>query len=231
MKNRIIYAISADDEENFYTTWKAHKCLYGEVEVDKKAYCINNGYWYCVDKDFVKIVNDEYEAIPVSHMEFIECDETHSTENQYTLDFVKTKPDYMISMDKKTIFHGGGHSQVELCDVLTTDNKFIHIKPYSGSSTLSHLFNQSVVSAELVLTDNDFLKKANQKIKEVTSNEDFYISNTQKPHVILGIISKSDAEKPDIPFFSKVALRHTTRRLKAYDCKLEIKNIKKQGPK
>lgn len=58
-----------------------------------------------------------------------------------TLDLVKTKPDYMICMDRKDIYYGGGSSQIELCDILAADGKYIHIKPDSGSATLSHLFN------------------------------------------------------------------------------------------
>lgn len=227
LKSKNITAISNTDGECTYAAWKASKCLVGEVEVEGKVYCINNGYWYCVERDFVKSVNDEYESIPVSNMTFMECKAGKIAENDYTLEFVNSKPDYMICMDKKTIYHGGGRSQVELCDILTNDGKYIHIKPYSGSATLSHLFNQSVVSAELVISDKDFLKKANEKILEVTDKEEFLIRDEQHPDVILAIISKDDVDRPNIPFFSKVALRHTRRRLMAYNCSLEIKNIRK----
>lgn len=227
LRNKKITAISNSDGESPYKAWMSHKCLVGEVEVDGKAYCINNGCWYCVDKDFVQLVNEEYDMIPVSDMVFMDCKAGRVTENEYTTEFVKTKSGYMICMDKKDVYHGGGRSQVELCDILTSDGKYIHIKPYSGSATLSHLFNQAVVSAELVITDKEFLRKANKKIQEVTDKKDFLISDGDHPDVILAIISKDDVDRPNIPFFSKVALRHTKRRLKAYNCNLEIKNIKK----
>ena len=131
-------------------------------------------------------------------------------------------------MDRKVIGHGGGQSRVELCDVLTTDGKFIHIKPYSSSATLSHLFNQAVVSAELLLSDNEFFLKANQKIRELTANQDFLISQGSKPNVILAIISDRDEQRPHIPFFSKVALRYTYRRLLTDGCQLSLKNIYRQ---
>ena len=228
LKSKSIIAISNDDGESQYKAWKAHKCLVGEVEVDEKAYCINNGYWYCVDKDFVNSVNDEYNTIPISDMMFMDCPAGNIKENQYTTEFVKTKPDYMISMDQKNVSHGGGHSKIELCDILTSDGKYIHIKPYSGSATLSHLFNQSVVSAELVISDKEFVRKANEKIKEVTDRDEFLIKDGQHPNVILAIISEKDVDRPNIPFFSKVALRHTKRRLMAYNCNLEIKTILKR---
>lgn len=231
LKNKTITAISNDDGESQYKAWKAHKCLVGEVEVEGKEYCINNGYWYCIDKDFVKGVNDEYNMIPISDMVFMECPAGDVKENKYTTDFVNKHPDYMICMDKKNISHGGGHSKVELCDILTADGKYIHIKPYSGSATLSHLFNQSVVSAELVISDREFVRKANEKIKEVTDSDEFLIKDGQHPDVILAIISEKDVDRPNIPFFSKVALRHTKRRLMAYNCNLAIKNIKKEKVK
>ena len=117
---------------------------------------------------------------------------------------------------------------MELCDVLTTDNTYIHIKPYSSSATLSHLFNQAVVSAELVLGDPLFVGKANEKIKERTANPGFLIDTSgNRPTIILAIISSDDDERPHIPFFSKVALRYTRRRLETDGCKVYIKNIKK----
>lgn len=231
LKNKTITAISNSDGESQYKAWKANKCLVGEVEVDGKEYCINNGYWYCIDKDFVELVNEAYEAIPISEMTFMDCPPGKVDEKDYTLGFVKTKPDYMICMDRKDIYYGGGRSQIELCDILTADGKYVHIKPYSGSATLSHLFNQSVVSTELVITDKEFLKKANEKIAEVTDKEEFLIKDGQHPDVILAIISKEDVDRPNIPFFSKVALRHTKRRLMAYNCNLAIKNIKKEKVK
>ena len=227
LRNKTIKVINSKDD-SMYMSWRADKCLYGEVEEGGKAYCINNGYWYCIDKDFVRDVDAEYNSIRISDMDFMECKAEYTEESEYTVNFVETNPDYMVCMDRRNIVYGGGHSKIELCDILTMDQKYIHIKPYSGSSTLSHLFNQAVVSAELILTDKKFLEKANDKIKEVTSNEKFLVSDGQKPHVILAIISKHDAERPRIPFFSKVALRHTVRSLKAFGCDLEIKNIKKQ---
>ena len=228
LKNKSIVAISNDDGESQYKMWNAYKCLVGEVEVDGKAYCINNGYWYCVDKDFAKSVNDEYNTIPISDMMFMDCPAGNITENQYTTEFVKANPDYMISMDQKNVVHGGGHSKIELCDILTSDGKYIHIKPYSGSATLSHLFNQSVVSAELVISDKEFVRKANDKIRQVTDRDEFLIKDGQRPNVILAIISEKNEDRPNIPFFSKVALRHTKRRLMAYNCNLELKTIYKK---
>lgn len=227
LKNKTIIAIDAQDGVSAYASWAAHKCLYGEIQYEGKAYCINNGRWFCIDKDFVSLVNNDYEQIAISNMTFIDCTPKYKSENAYSKAFVALNEDDFLCMDKQNISHGGGQSKVELCDILTTDNKYIHIKPYSGSSTLSHLFNQAVVSAELVLGDSEFRAKANIKIKELTNNKSFEILEGVRPKVILAIISENDVERPQIPFFSKVALRYTKRRLETFGCELSIKNIRK----
>ena len=226
-KKRII-AVSALDGEGPYKTWSANRCLYGEIEIDGKAYTINNGKWYCVDNDFVKSINEEYERINISQMDFPIFDKSiHKDENKYSLAFSESDSDYLLCMDRKTISHGGGHSKVELCDVLTIDDRYIHVKPYSGSSTLSHLFNQGAISAELIISDPEFRMKANTEIRKSTDNPEFLIESNTKPHVIFAIISKKNVERPRIPFFSKVAIRYTKRRLEMFGCAMEIKNIYK----
>ena len=227
LKSRTVTAIRADNDAP-YASWQAYKCLYGEVELDGKAYCVNNGRWFCIDRDFVDQINAEYENMPVSSRTFLPHSATHKKENDYTVAFVASDPDHLLCMDAKLIYYGGGQSKVELCDVLTTDNTFIHIKPYSSSAALSHLFNQAVVSTELVLGDPIFVVKANEKIGERTQNPRFLIDRTgNRPTIILAILSKEDGERPQIPFFSKVALRYTRRRLETDGCKVYIKNIKK----
>lgn len=226
-KNLQIIAIRGDNED-IYDKWSAYKCLYAEVDYNGATYCLNNGRWFCVDKDYVSMINEEYKQIPISNMAFLQHPPEKLKEGDYTKKFVESDPDHLLCMDAKPISHGGGRSKVELCDVLTDDHTYIHIKPYSGSATLSHLFNQAVVSAELVMSDHEFLVKANRKIKEQGGDDKFLISQEQRPTVILGIITEQGAERPPIPFFSKIALRYATRRLQGYGCRVYIKNIQKK---
>ncbi len=227
LKNKTITAIRADNGD-VYARWQAYKCLYGEVEFNGKAYCVNNGRWFCIDRDFVNQINHEYNTMPVSNREFLPHSASYKDENAYTLAYVNSDPEHLLCMDARVIYYGGGQSKVELCDILTTDDTFIHVKPYSSSATLSHLFNQAVVSAELLLGDPVFVGKANEKIKEYTSNPEFFLdSNGPRPTIILAIISNDDNPRPHLPFFSKVALRYTRRRLETDGCTVYIKNIKK----
>lgn len=224
--SRRITAISAIDNESPYASWPAYKCLYGEIEYDGRSYCINNGRWFCIDKDFVQQINNDYNRTSVSTIKFIDYTDDHLNENKYSTEFTNTDNTKYLCMDKQNISYGGGYSKIELCDILTSDNTYIHVKPYSGSSTLSHLFNQAVVSAELVLGDMEFCKKANVKIREKTTNPNFLINDKNKMNIVFAIISRSSNERPHIPFFSKVTFRYIKRRLEAFGCTVSIKNIK-----
>lgn len=225
VRGRIV-AVSADDEHTPYRKWYPYKCICGEVDYENKSYCINAGKWFCIDKDFVNQINEDYNNTVVSDMQFIDFVDAHDSENAYSIDMVSTDEEHFLCMDKKNIQYGGGQSKIELCDILTTEKNYIHIKPYSGSATLSHLFNQAVVSAELVVSDAEFRRKANEKIRSCTDNEQFIIKDGDRPNVIIAIISKSLNELPTIPFFSKVALKYTKRRLEAIGCKVSIKRIR-----
>ncbi|MCR5335329.1 MAG: TIGR04141 family sporadically distributed protein [Synergistes sp.] len=228
LKDKRIVAIRSDNGE-VITSWNAYRCLYAEVNLRSKSYCINNGRWYVIDQDFVETVNREYNAIPLSERSFLPYRHDHTRESDYSQEYVATDPSNLLLMDAKSIQYGGGQSKVELCDILTSDQTYIHIKPYSSSATLSHLFNQAVVSAELVLSDPEFRAKANAKIMELTKNRAFIIKNTQEKEitVILAILSDFTEDYPPIPFFSKIAMRYAQRRLQAFGCKVYLKNIKR----
>ncbi len=131
-------------------------------------------------------------------------------------------------MDCDLIMHGGGHSSIEFCDLLTAEKHLVFIKRYSGSQQLSHLFAQGVVSAELFVQDAAFREKLNDKLPVGHK-----LANTaDRPHaedyeVVFAIISKS--KNPlDIPFFSKVSLRAARKRLEAYGYRVTKKKISRQ---
>jgi uncharacterized protein (TIGR04141 family) len=122
------------------------------------------------------------------------------------------------------IHHGGGHSSIEFCDLLTGDKKLIHVKRYSGSAQLSHLFAQGAVSGELFVQDAQFRHKLNEELPEGHKIKD----PTQQPdpreyEIVFAIVVGT--ENLDIPFFSKVSLRNARRRLQGYGYTVTKKRI------
>lgn len=131
-----------------------------------------------------------------------------------------------LLMDRKLIDHGGYGSKVELCDILTADGKFVHVKHYSGSSTLSHLFNQGLVTAELAKSDASFVKQANKVVESQPGGASYVISGESPKEVVYAIITKRADERPKIPFFSKIALRAVRSRLNAMGVNVTVKAVK-----
>ncbi len=98
LKNRSVTAIRADNGDA-YANWQAYRCVYGEVELSSKVYCINNGRWFCVDRDFADQVNAEYNTMPVSERTFLPHSVNHKKERDYTVDFVASDPNSLLCMD------------------------------------------------------------------------------------------------------------------------------------
>ena len=225
IKRRKVKMFDLEDKE--INKWSAYRCINAEIQIDTKSYCLNNGKWYYINKDFSNKIEKEYNSLKLSEIAFIDYTQDMEDEDKYNEELTKSINGYLIHKIGEIPFGGGRGNKIELCDIMTRNNELIHIKKNGGSAYLSHLFNQAAVSAELLL-DLNFRKKVNEKMKE--NKLDKEISNDFKTTdytVIIGIINKYHDERPKIPFFSKVSLGYTIRRIKNLGYKVELKNIRK----
>lgn len=148
---------------------------------------------------------------------------THSGEGDYNEAVVADNPDEYFLMDKKCIVYGGSQSKIEVCDVFTKAGLFVHVKHYSGSATLSHLFNQGYVSGNLLL-EADFRAKVNEKLEEGWKLPEQI--DPKEFEVVFGIISKTaENGRPKIPFFSMVTFRHVYTNLRKLGFKVSLMHI------
>lgn len=225
LKSREITCISASNDEVMHR-WKAYNCVYCEIvdESTSKTYLLSNGKWYEVEKDFAKQVNDDYSQMRSAGSSLSLPAYQHKNEGEYNKGIAEQDAKYCC-MDKKLIGYGGGHSSIEFCDLLTKDREIIHVKRYGGSSVLSHLFSQGVVSGELFLAESGFREKVNAQLSDSHKLTDCKAKpNAEDYQVIFAVISavRDDLE---IPFFSKVSLRVARRRLETYGYKVSLTKI------
>lgn len=221
VKLKSAYVEALDAEGNTVSRWSYYKCIYGEVEHNDNLYIINNGKWFSVSKNYVDTIKKTYDDAASCQTHFMAY--TQSGEGAYNEAVVASNPDEYFLMDKKCIVYGGSQSKIEVCDVYTKSGLFVHVKHYSGSATLSHLFNQGYVSANLLL-EADFRTKVNEKLDdgwklpEQIDPKDF--------EVVFGIISKTAIDgRPKIPFFSMVTFRHVYTSLKKLGFKVSLMHI------
>jgi uncharacterized protein (TIGR04141 family) len=221
LRSKSVFAISARTD-NVTERWSAYKCFYAEAHVDEKVFILNHGKWYEVAPSFTQLVLSDFATIPES--DIVLPNYSHANEGEYN-EALPTAIAGSCSMDRKMIMHGGGHSSIEFCDLLTADKRLIHIRRYSGAAQLSHLFNQGVVSGELFVQEETFRSKLNDELPDGHKLADI----TQRPNaddyeIVFAIISKSN-NPLEIPFFSKVSLRNARRRLRGYGYRVTIKKV------
>ncbi len=228
-KNKTIRAISAEDETTDAISWSANKCLIAEIEYEGNNYCFNNSHWYKIDRDFAEQVKNEYNTMSISSLnlqDYSSEGQENYTEDNYNETLAENLNAALIHKIGEIPYGGGRGNKIEVCDVLTQNREMLHIKKSGGSSMLSHLFNQAVVSAE-ALIDNDFRTKYNNKLRE----HDYLTFIVPEFHtsdftVVLGIIGKEENDRPKIPFFSKVAIRYAYKAIQNMGYSVAIKNIK-----
>lgn len=218
------YSVSSDELKY---QWKAFNCLYCEIQDEEKnkTYLLSNGRWYEIEKDFALQVNSDYQQFRDKEYEYSLPSYTHKNEPDYNEKIATNSGGLFFCMDMKNISHGGGYSKIEFCDLISSDNKIIHVKRYGGSSVLSHLFSQGVVSGELFLADEKFREKVNNLLPKANKLADIKIRPNPRDYEVVFAVISSSKKDLELPFFSKVNLRNAKRRLETYGYKVYLLKI------
>ncbi len=226
LKNRKVHC--ADEDHNcVHRSWTVYKCLYAELEHEGAKYVLNDGKWFRIEPNFVNKTNLTYSKVAVSGLTLPIY--KHKNEGAYNQYLSQSMPDqYALLDDKNKVFHGGGHGQVEVCDLFSKGKNFIHVKRYGKSSVLSHLFSQGFVSGQLIQLDPDFRAKFRAKL---SASFRLLISEADRPAdkeftITFAIISEDQSEELYLPFFSRVNINNTDRILRGFGYKVELLKIK-----
>lgn len=206
-------------------------------EVNRKGstYVFTLGKWYHINKNYIESIREYVKNVEESNLVFLKCPKNFS-EGDYNESLAKSKKDYLLfdkNLVKSDYFN---RSHIEVCDVLSILNKeFIHVKPRSSSSTLSHLFAQGRVSSIAILRDNSFRKNLRAKLKALGAEMDFIPLDRKKLKpsdytITFALIDKRDRSFIDaLPFFSLINFRLTLENLQEQGFKVKIKNILRES--
>ena len=143
--------------------------------------------------------------------------------NLLNMDQVKLNPENMPG------------ANLEPCDFLSADRKFIHLKDGHSSAPISHLWNQGVVSAEAFVRDEKFRKEfraaaqSRQKKFKKAGFDKLLPDGRSKPTpsdftVVFGIMRGRHKKSGTlgIPFFSKISLQPIADRIELLGYKVEV---------
>ncbi len=213
LKMRHVYAVNSDHVEVQH--WSVYKCIHCELEYEGRSYLLSGGQWFDINPSFVDAVNTFFDSIPQYEHTLPQYE--HDKESSYNKAVCESQPDYWALMDAVPIAVGGVHDKVEFCDIFGANKEMLHIKHYGGSNLLGHLFNQGLVSGELLRDHKDYVNLVNKKLPKTHHLDDpsDMPRNVSDFKVIFTIISQSDEPTVRIPFFARVALKNVCRRLEA----------------
>ncbi|WP_275288647.1 TIGR04141 family sporadically distributed protein [Halomonas elongata] len=194
-----------------------YSCLYLELDSGDTKNVIFGGNWYEIGKSFMNGVDSTLAMVALSDLEF---PGVYVWEEGGKVK-IETEGDYneraaveqgFFLLDKKLVKCTQTTSPIELCDLLTQDKQLVHVKHRKGGSAgLSHLFSQGSVSAEVMLGDKEFRKKARTVLRRVNPRaRDLVPLNSirSSEYEVIFLILGADGQslKESLPFFSKVNL-------------------------
>ncbi|WP_421173901.1 TIGR04141 family sporadically distributed protein [Aeromonas enteropelogenes] len=230
-----VYDVHENESEH-----QIYKCIYFEYKENQKTYVLFTGLWYEIDNSFVTRVDSTLGKINLSTLAFPRVYVWDEVIEGKTKSKIESEGDYNERastshsyhlLDKKLIKSNRTTTPIELCDLMTDNKQFIHVKHRKGGSAgLSHLFAQGSVSAEILLGDKEFRKKARTILRKVSSGlqdsvplDSFKSDGVEVVFLILG--EDSVILKNNLPFFSKVNLSKVFENLSQRGFKVSIAGV------
>ena len=201
-----IYAYRQGGVEVEY--WPVLQCLHGTVVHDKRTFLAHAGHWFELSEGFVAEINNRISKISLATIN-LAATNISEAEGVYNTRVAKDSKGTLMLMDKKLIWHGGGSSKFEVCDLFSEDGHLICVKQWGGGSgSLSHLFYQAKNAITLINNDPDFREKVRSYIDKenhkFTLTWEYICENPGDAQVVLAVMR--GCQKENLPFFAKLAL-------------------------
>lgn len=232
--------IAAVDGDGGQTKWSVWRCLVGEFTHDGNTYLLDEGRFFEVDRGylselntFVDGLNDDDKSDPSAKV-VLPATKHNVAEETYNKSAANSAD--LLLLDRRTIGIPGSKSTIEICDLLSSSRRLIHVKRHLGSATLSHLFAQGLVSAELLQSSPEFRRRAAEQVAKYVKGDgkkdqfSFFDVATLTPsefEVVYAIAEDWDGRTlaESLPFFSKVNLREAANNLDTRGFGVTVKQV------
>ncbi|MFA0143823.1 TIGR04141 family sporadically distributed protein, partial [Vibrio kanaloae] len=241
LKRDRLFVFDSTEED---TEYKLYDCLYFEIKESEKTYILFSGVWYEIAESFVGTIDKILSNIQITSLSFPKVYTWEETTTKgKVVEKIETEGDYndraaiekgYYVLDKKLVKSDRTTTSIELCDLLTKDRQFVHVKHRKGGSAgVSHLFAQGNVAAEIMLGDRKFRKAARSVIRNKVSPEiidtvPLERLDSSKVEVVFLILGEDSNDlKGNLPFFSKVNLTKAYENLSQKGFKVTIAGVGK----
>lgn len=201
-----------DEEQNVMKSYPFEECFIFDCQHETKHYHFCDGSWYCVSEEYIQRIERILERGIRQTESYNLPSYQHRNEREYNMAVPEYDQSY-ICLDRSNISPTG---QVEPCDLFRINNEelqLFHIKLGTKSAMLSHLFNQGIVSVDLLLSE----ESSRNNLKRNLGDQAEYNTaiDSKRFSVIFGIVTHQRIENGIrlLPLFSKISLYHVARSL------------------
>lgn len=202
--------------------WRVYDLIVHEVDQSANTYVLSGGNWYKIAKTFAaktrKKLNDNVATCAITFPQY-----AHADENDYNSKVSAAEGWACLDADEV--------DQTEVCDCFTPSRQFVHVKRKTKSATLSHLFNQGVVSGERFMGDPAFREGVREKLAKDYGAKFAKLIPKDRPHgadfeIAYAIVTKPTAKWPQsLPFFSILSLSNAADRLTRMNYRVTLGRI------
>jgi uncharacterized protein (TIGR04141 family) len=223
---REIRFFSTEDEE--VGSCQLIDILTAQVSIDRVTYALVDGDVYRIDKTFLASLNSGLEDhVCKSRLISYEPGESEPEYNKRAA----CEPG-MLLLDTSDI-RPIGETEIEPCDLLSTDGSLFHVKRHSTATGISHLSNQAVSSATLLVREassraklKDLIQKGPWVVKEKNKVQrlvDQIPTKNWRPKVVFVIVGEwRNPTIQKLSLLSRLALRTAISRLSDLGFPVEI---------
>ena len=224
--------VRRDGQPQWRDEWSVYDCIVWEADHDGRKHVLFDGRWFTVEQQYATRVLGYVASISVEPCGlpdgvFGEREETYNAAVE------SGDPTAYALMDQQLFTPTGGGSQIEFCDLLSAVRELVHVKKRSGSATLSHLFAQGSVAADLFLQDHGLRSAVRQSLTVAGKTGHAALIPTDRPvpsdfEVVYAVLVKPGrgAWPPSLPFFSAVNLMHHASRVQNLGFRVSIRHIR-----
>jgi uncharacterized protein (TIGR04141 family) len=212
------------------------KSLLFDCKVNDNTYHLCDGNWYQIDNNYLISLNKFLDSYFYTDDSLIVY--THDSEDAFNKMNAEINKK-IVCLDKENIAPKN-QTAVEPCDLYRlVDEKAIlyHVKLSTRSSTLSHLFNQGLVSVELLRTEAESRNKLKDLITNRVDKQDTekYLNpiHNDKLEVVYAIVThKESKNKADnLPLFSRISLKRCINTFRMMNIDVKVCFVKDESDK
>jgi uncharacterized protein (TIGR04141 family) len=194
-----------------------HWLIFEAGDQDRR-YLLTLGKWYALAEKYTEKLDQDLAQIEdvTSVLQLISWDDwgpEQNWEKHFNRNAAKDRSD-LVCLDRHKLYSEEG-DEIEACDLLHVGGYLIHVKPYSGSQTLSHLFSQGFVSAQTIISDAAYRDAFVEAVRSMNVDLVEAASSVPPKYVTYAVAFDGKQRIPqDLPTFSKVNLRSFSKRIK-----------------